>query len=473
MYFIYSALLAVGTMLSLPFWLWKMLGQGKYRAGLGERLGRVPERIAGSAGRSGDGDAIWIHAVSVGEVVAVTGLVAELQRRYPDAAIFVSTTTATGQKIARERFGEARVFYFPLDFGFAIRPWLKVVRPKLVVMAETEFWPNFLRLAKASGAKVAVVNARISDRSLPGYRRWRGVLRPVLGQVDLFLAQSDEDARRLVEIGAAEAGMPERVQVSGNLKFDASPPQENPFAEELQGRLAAAGAGPVLVCGSTTASSPGPSGRRGGLVLNEESVLLAAFAVLLREFPDAVMVLAPRHPERFGEVGAMLEASGLGWWRRSQLSQPVPERGVEVEAGADTDVAVRGGVLLLDSIGELASVYAVATLAFVGGSLVARGGHNILEPAHFAVPILVGPHTENFRDMVRLFEQADAVEVIHDAAVDRGSAEQLAQVVAAAWMRLLQDPKRAEMGLRGQQVLQQQRGATERTVAAMEAWVSL
>ena len=237
-------------------------------------------------------------------------------------------------------------------------------------------------------------------------------------------------------------------------------------ALETAGMCAAAGAGPVLVCGSTTASSPGPRGGGRGLVLNEEAVLLAGFAVLLREYPDAVLVLAPRHPERFGEVGAMLAASGLRWWRRSQLT---PEPGVEVEKAA----GVRGGVLLLDSIGELAAVYAVATLAFVGGSLVARGGHNILEPAHFAVPILVGPHTENFRDMVRLFAQADAVEVSRDAAVDHGNAEQLAQVVAAVWKRLLQDPKRAEMGLRGQQVLQQQRGATERTVAALEAWVSL
>ena len=215
MYWLYSALLAVSLVLSLPYWLFQMARKGKYRAGLAERLGRVPRRIYPRTGPS----TIWIHAVSVGEVLAVSSLVARLRERFPDHQVLVSTTTATGQKLARSRFGEENVFYFPLDFAFCIRPYLRALRPELVVMAETEFWPNFLRESKASGAKIAIVNARISDRSLPGYLRFRKWLRPVLQTVDLFLAQSAEDGRRLGEIGAVA----DRVRVTGNLKFEVRP----------------------------------------------------------------------------------------------------------------------------------------------------------------------------------------------------------------------------------------------------------
>src|SRR3954466_10202709 len=207
MYFVYNAALLLAFLVATPYWLFKMLTQGKYRAGLAERLGRVPERVRSA--QPGD-VCIWIHAVSVGEVLAVSQLVNELRGTSADnVRIVVSTTTTTGQNLARERFGGENVFYFPLDFGFCIRPYMRALRPKLVVMAETEFWPNFLRKAKRCGAAVAVVNARISDRSLPGYRRWRGILARVLQNVDLFLAQSEDDKRRVMETGAA----PERVQV--------------------------------------------------------------------------------------------------------------------------------------------------------------------------------------------------------------------------------------------------------------------
>ncbi len=191
MYLIYTALLAAGLLVSLPYWLMQRLRHGKYRAGLGERLGRIPQRLAAQPARP----AIWIHAVSVGEVLAVNGLATELTKRFPQHRVVVSTTTDTGQKLARTRFGAENVFYFPLDFAFAIRPYLRLLQPELVVIAETEFWPNFLRLAHASGARIAVVNARISDRSLSGYRRFRHFLASVLQNVDLFLAQTSEDAR--------------------------------------------------------------------------------------------------------------------------------------------------------------------------------------------------------------------------------------------------------------------------------------
>ena len=205
--FLYSVALAVGMLASLPYWLFQMARHGKYRKGLAERLGRVPSRLKLPASQE---PAIWVHAVSVGEVLAVAGLGEELGRRFPRHRIFISTTTDSGQALARQRFGEANVFYFPMDFGFAIRPYLRALRPRLVVVAETEFWPNFMRLAHSSGARIAVVNARISDRSWPRYRRFRGLLRRLLANVDLFLAQTPEDAARLRDIGAK----PERVLVS-------------------------------------------------------------------------------------------------------------------------------------------------------------------------------------------------------------------------------------------------------------------
>src|SRR5580698_8098855 len=223
MYLLYSALLAAGLLLTLPYWLWQMSRHGKYHAGLRQRLGQVPERLASLPGRP----VIWIHAVSVGELLAVSGLVSELRQRHPQHRLLISTTTDTGYQLAEKHFGEENAFYFPMDFGFAIRPYLRRLQPELIVIAETEFWPNFLRLAHGSGASVAVVNARVSDRSWPGYRRWRGLLRRLLENVDLFLAQTEEDAARLQDIGADG----QRVRVVGNLKFDLPAPAETSIVE--------------------------------------------------------------------------------------------------------------------------------------------------------------------------------------------------------------------------------------------------
>ncbi len=417
-YFLYSATLALLLLLTLPWWVVQMLRLGKYRAGLGERLGLVPARIRAGAG---DGlPVVWVHAVSVGEVLAIAPLVAEM--RAQGFRVAVSTTTHTGQRLARDKFGEANVFYFPLDFGVCIRPYLRALRPRLVVLAETEFWPNFLRLARASGARLAVVNARISDRSLPRYRRWRGLLRTVLGPVDLFLAQSEMDAERLREVGAA-AG---RVEITGNLKFDACPPVETEAVTTLGVRLLATG-GPIVVAGST--------------VEDEEQYVLQAFQMLVGEYPAAVLVLAPRHRERFEAVARLLSEKRFRWVRRSALGWE------ELAAG------LGGQVVLLDTLGELAAMYRYANLAFVGGSLVARGGHNILEPAFFGRPILVGPHTENFRDVVACFENRRAVV--------RCTTKNL----GITFVLLLRDAaEREALGQRAQQVLMEERGATARTV---------
>jgi 3-deoxy-D-manno-octulosonic-acid transferase len=417
MYWIYSALLGLALLASLPYWLWQRIRHGKYRVGLSERLGSVPESLRAET------PSIWVHAVSVGEVLAVSGLVEGLRKRFPQHRVVISTTTDTGQKLARAKFGEGNVFYFPLDFAFAIRPYLNALRPQLVVVAETEFWPNFLHLAHESGARIAIVNARISDRSWPGYRRFRSLLTRVLRQVDLFLGQTEEDRKRLIDIGAPG----DRVKVSGNLKFDVPLPPPPPIVASLRVAFQQAGTTPILVCGST--------------VEDEEPLLLQAFVNVLASHPKAAMILAPRHPERFNEVAKLLEDLGVHFWKRSLWSgEPIV-----------------GGVLLVDTIGELSSLYALGDIAFVGGSLVPRGGHNIIEPAQHGIATMVGNHTENFRDIVWLFQSHDAVRVV-------GPAE-----FPLMLMELISHPEeRTALGRRAAETLQSQTGATERTLAALE-----
>jgi 3-deoxy-D-manno-octulosonic-acid transferase len=418
MYVLYSALLAAFLLITLPYWLLQMLRHGKYRAGLRQRFGAVPPHLL----KAGNQRTIWVHAVSVGEVVASSAVVEALRHEYPSRRVLISTTTSTGQKLAARKFGAENVFYFPLDFAFAVRLYVEALRPELCVIAETEFWPNFLRLSKLAGARVAIINCRISDRSFPGYKRLRLWLPRVLANVDLFLAQTEEDRRRLLQIGALEA----RVQVAGNLKFDIAPPPTPSIAASLRASFDQTGAGPVLVCGST--------------LDEEEGLLLSAFRNILATHAKAVMILAPRHPERFANVAAQVDQLGFRMWRRSLWSgEPLA-----------------GGVLVLDSIGELAALYSLATVAFVGGSLVPRGGHNILEPAMYGVPIVTGNHYENFRDIVNFFLSRNAVRVV-------GMAE-----LALVFMDLIgSGEERAKLGRNALAALDSQRGTTARTVQAL------
>jgi 3-deoxy-D-manno-octulosonic-acid transferase len=419
MYVFYSLLLAMAALLSLPWWTVQMLRLGKYRSGLAERLGFVPARLNHDA----QPGSIWVHAVSVGEVLAVSQLIHELQRQHPDRQIFVSTTTATGQKLARQRFGENRVFFMPLDFGFAVRRYLNALKPQLIVIAETEFWPNLLHLAGKRQTSLAIVNARISDRSFPRYRRFKWFFGRVLSEVDLFLTQTAEDAERLREIGAPTG----RVRVSGNLKFDIRPNAQPSLVNGL--RAAIGKDSPVIVCGSTAEG--------------EEDPLLAAFKQVRQQFPAAVMILAPRHPERFEKVAAMISAEGLALQRRSLWSPPEAING--------------GGILLLDTVGELAAVYELADIAFVGGSLVPTGGHNVLEPAQYSAAILVGPHTFNFREIVSIFEQGGATKIV--------TAETLYQ----QFLSLLgHAEERQRMGSRAKDLFAKHAGATRRTLEALE-----
>jgi 3-deoxy-D-manno-octulosonic-acid transferase len=450
-YSLYNILLFAALIVSTPWWLWQMLRKGKYRTGWSERLGKVPERLLRRSGsssseklphpsqqraRTGHPSAtgersseqarepiIWIHAVSVGEVLATSRVIEELKAQLPGWRIIVSTTTDTGQRLARERFGQDSVFYLPLDLPFAVRAYFHALRPELLVLAESEFWPNLLRTAHNSGAAVAVVNARVSDRSLPGYLRFRALLQHVMENVDLFLAQSEEDARRLILIGAP----PEHVRVSGNLKFEVKPTAKSSLASAFAVAISQQELGPVIVAGST--------------LDGEEPLVLDMFRQVASQYSNALLVLAPRHPERFNAVAALLDASQIHYQRRSQWNGARP---------------ISGSVLLLDTIGELAGLYEFADVTFIGGSLVPRGGHNVLEAAQFGKAILVGPHTENFRDIIEIFRHADAVRVVTP------------QTLTPTVLQLLEnDTERSALGARALQVMHSQLGATEKTVNAL------
>lgn len=420
--FFYNLALLAALVIGAPWWLWRMATTQKYREGLWGRLGRLPKSLVSSSTAAAR-PTIWIHAVSVGEVLAVTRLVKDLNAALPDYMVIVSTTTRTGQALARERFGANRVFYCPLDLPWAVPAYLRAIKPQMLVLAETEFWPNLLNGCFRRGIPVIVVNARISDRSWPRYRRLGSLWRPLLSRLGCVLAQSETDAERLLALGCA----PERVSVAGNLKFDVRVADESEATQLL--RKAAAGLR-LIVAGST--------------LDGEETALLEAWPQLLAADPQVAMVLAPRHPERFAAVAALLEKSGHRWTRRSEWNaQPA-------------EPLKPGEIVLLDSIGELASVYSLASVAFVGGSLVPTGGHNPLEPAQFGVPIVMGSHYANFAAITDGLREHDALRIT--------SKEEL----AAALIELLRDRKAAEaMGARAREVFEQQAGATDRCVAAI------
>ncbi|MGA7244790.1 MAG: 3-deoxy-D-manno-octulosonic acid transferase [Terracidiphilus sp.] len=411
-----------------PWWLWRMATTQKYRQGLGERLGRVPQRLRSTDGKP----VIWLHAVSVGEVLAVSRLVQEIEAAFPGYRLCISTTTRTGQELARTRFGAARVFYCPLDLPWAVRAYLNALRPRMLILAETEFWPNLLNGCFRREIPVAVVNARISDRSWPRYQMLRSLWRPILGRLRRVLAQSTTDAERLIELGCE----PAFVSVSGNLKFDVRAAQE----AEATSILKTMGSGMrILVAGST--------------LEGEEAALLEAWPRVLAADPNLIMVLAPRHPERFAAVAALLAVSGASWVRRSEW------KGKAVSA---IPALLPGQIVLLDTIGELASVYSLAAVAFVGGSLVPSGGHNPLEPAQFGVPILMGPHYTNFRAITDDLRTHNAIRI-----APRG---ELAEVL----VELLTNRKDADaMGARARHVFEQQAGATARSIDALREVLQL
>ncbi|MGB6974186.1 MAG: 3-deoxy-D-manno-octulosonic acid transferase [Terracidiphilus sp.] len=423
--FVYNLALLAVLLLGAPWWIWRMVTTQKYREGLAARLGRIPSSLRPAAGAR---PVLWLHAVSVGEVLAVSRLVSELDRALPDYRVLISTTTRTGQQLARLRFGAERVFFFPLDLPWAVRAYLRVLRPRMLILAETEFWPNLLTACFRQKIPVAVVNARISDRSWPRYGRLRWFWRPLLARLSCVQAQSPLDAERLRALGCRG----ERVAVSGNLKFDVRAAQRAGIAQTLR---ALAPTQRFIVAGST--------------LEGEETALLEAWPALQKAEPDLILVLAPRHPERFASVAELLRASGLQFTRRSEWPADL----------SDSLAPLRPGqIVLLDSIGELASVYSLAAVAFVGGSLFPTGGHNPLEPAQFGVPIVMGPHYANFRAIVDDLYAHHALRI--------APREQLAQSLAG----LLADSEGSRaMGERARKVFEQQSGATARSLRALQA----
>jgi 3-deoxy-D-manno-octulosonic-acid transferase len=429
MYRLYSFLTAAGAILLLPYFL--VRGRGKYLSNLRERMGHLPAgwRRPGTASQG----AIWIHAVSVGEAIAAVPLARRLKKRFPARPVVVSTTTLTGQRIARERMGFADgFFFFPLDWPGPVRRVLRAVAPALVIILETEIWPNFLREARRASVPVVFVNGRISDRSFARYLRANGLFGGFLGRVladaELFLMQSEADAERVRALGAP-AG---RVAVAGNMKYDLAAPEPGPFARWLEGQLEEQERWPVVIAGS--------------VVADEEEPVLAAFDLVQRRWRRALLVLAPRKPERFEAAARIVAERGWQLARRSALKMDAP-----LDAAAD--------VLLLDTVGELAALYRLADAVFVGGSLVPAGGHNILEPACFGKAPVFGPSMENFRDIAARFVEIGAGRMV-------GSAAELGQ----AWLELVEDEmQRLGMGLAAQALIERHSGATDRVLERLAA----
>ncbi|HBO44534.1 MAG TPA: 3-deoxy-D-manno-octulosonic acid transferase [Planctomycetaceae bacterium] len=403
-------------LLAMPYLAWKSLRAGKYRAGWREKfLGRVPRRV-------GERPCIWLHAVSVGEVNLLPGLIRDLRRRRPEVECVVSTTTRTGMELARKRFPELSVFYCPLDFSWAVRSAVRRIRPDVLVLAELELWPNLIGAARAAGSRVAVVNGRLSENSFRGYRRIRPLVARLLRTIDLLAVQDETYAERFRQLGAPA----ERVCVTGSIKYDgAETNRDNPTTQALRRLAGLAEDDIVFLAGST--QEP------------EERLALDAWRSLAAEWPRLRLIVVPRHPERFDSVARMLDASGVGWRRRSELDA--------CENPADARV------LLVDVIGELGAWWGTARIAFVGGSMGSRGGQNMIEPAAYGAAVCFGPNTRNFRDVVTAMLAHNAAEVVEDG-------EGLARFVR----RMLENPNEAgRLGGSAQALVRNQQGATART----------
>jgi 3-deoxy-D-manno-octulosonic-acid transferase len=427
---IYSFLLGIAAVAMLPYFIYQAIFNRKYVGGLGQRLGflpNMPPEALNEKWGSGLRPAVWIHAVSVGEALAAKPLIAALKAHFPQYRLIVSTTTATGQTVARSRLTEADwVCYFPFDWGFSVRRALDAIRPRAVILMESELWLNFLSECEAREVPVIVANGRVSDRSFARSRKFGFFVRRLYVLVTRFAMQSRLDAERAIELGAP-AG---RVAVAGNLKFDIGDAHDSPKVVDAAKTFALDSA-PLVIAGSTTEG--------------EEEMVLDAFEGLRKEgvFRRVRLLVAPRHPERFDVVARSLKSSRL---RAARRSSP--------EGGCDADV------ILLDTVGELAALYRFASVVFVGGSLAPKGGHNILEPALYAKPIVVGPHMENFREIATEFLRRGALLQLRGADPRALTAE-----LRDALARLLGDKDYAEtLGSNARRAIDENRGATARTV---------
>lgn len=483
-YLLNIAYLAILTLAS-PWLLYAAIFKGKYREGFAEKfLGRVPRRRSlgfhpgQSSPHARDGipgyrPCIWLHAVSVGEVNLLAMLLGEIEGRRPDVECVISTTTMTGYALAKKKHAPRTVFYCPLDFSWAVKSALRRIRPDVLLLAELELWPNLIRMAKTQGVRVAVVNGRLSEKSFRGYSRIRTLVRSILEQIDVIAVQNDEYAGRFrALLGEKGSGVffsdaenplssetppskkktPDPVRVTGSLKFDgAQTDRQNPKTRELAALAGITDDDIVLLAGST--QEP------------EEGLALAAFAELKEEFPQLRLVLVPRHPDRFDEVAAMLDRSGLLWQRRStlvgtgSLACTSDSRSESASPGTGWPPVPTGArILLVDTIGELGAWWGTAQIAYVGGSMGSRGGQNMIEPAAYGAVVAFGPNTWNFRDIVQMLLAADAAVVVADGG-------ELTEFVR----QCLQDPSRAsELGEAARALVAGQLGATARTIDLVE-----
>jgi 3-deoxy-D-manno-octulosonic-acid transferase len=423
MYLLYSLLTFAVFVVVSPYFLYQAVRYRKYVGSLRQRLGYLP------IGLNVDGEeSIWIHAVSVGEALTARALVTDLRARYPRLRLYLSTTTIAGQQVAKKTLTQLDgIFYFPFDWAFIVRRTLDIVKPRVFIMMETEIWPNLLRSCRARGVHTVLINGRISSRSYPRYKLVRPFFRRVLDDIDRFCMQSDESARRVIDLGAD----PAHVTVTGSLKFDSlhvPRPVSHGKPRERVLRYFRVSNRVVIVAGST--------------MKNEELAVLRAFARIKTLAPGSLLILAPRHPDRFGEVERLAREEGFVTARKTDL--PI-------------DADPRADVVVLDTLGELAQVYQLATAVFVGGSLADYGGHNILEPAVFGKPIVFGPHMQNFKEIAETFvTNAAAIQVHSEGELDE------------ALRTLVTDPVgRARLGAAARALVEANRGAKDKTLASI------
>jgi 3-deoxy-D-manno-octulosonic-acid transferase len=426
-YLIYSFLLTLGFLLLLPRFAIDAFRSGKYITGIGERLGKTPTLDSAA------GPVIWLHCVSVGETEAARPLVRAIRERLPTHQLVISTTTVTGQQVARQAFNQqaAAIFYFPIDWSWTVRRVLRALSPAAVLIMETELWPNLLRECRRRSVPVALINGRISPKSYRRYQKIRSFMSRVLADLAAALMQSDEDATRIAKLGLPQ----DRIRTLGNLKFDNAtlPANLSSLSCDLRQRFDIHASRPLIVAAST--HSP------------EESVVVDAFKAIRETAPGkgSRLLIAPRHPERFDEVAKLINDSGFSWSRRS--SPPAP-------GDATSEI------ILLDSIGELRSIFQLAEIAFIGGSIIPHGGQNVLEPAAQGVCVITGAYTENFTAIIRALMAADALIQLPPISV----AEAPASLARALDELLANEARRKAMGARAHNVCAGSRGATERAV---------
>jgi len=388
--------------------------------------------------KGGCGGIIWIHAVSVGEVMAAIPLLKKIREKYPSKSLMLSTITDTGQKVARERVPEGTMlFYLPFDIPIILKRVFERMRPELLITIETELWPNLFRISRQYGIPVVLLNGRISEKSFKGYKKASFFMKEVLSNVDLFCMQSEMDAERISSIGVNEG----RIKVLGNFKFDIKPPSKIPeWSEGMKG--------PVLIAGSTHEG--------------EEEFLISVYMKLKKDFTDLNLILAPRHPERFKDVEDLLRSKGVSFIKRSALSTsnpPLPPLVKGGEGGFSELQTFSGTVILLDTVGELSAVYGISDIAIIGKSFKGYGGQNPLEPAYWGKPIVCGLHMENFPFIKDFYREGAAFEVDED-----GLYSKLREL-------LLLPEKAKETGLKAQQLYKKNTGAVDRAIEVIAGYI--